>query len=43
MIMPYITAKVAILQFLSSQGIEVSGIDWIAPTLEDVFISSIRS
>ncbi len=27
---------------LASEGIEVSGIEWIAPTLEDVFISSVK-
>jgi ABC-2 type transport system ATP-binding protein len=28
---------------LASEGVEVNGIEWIAPTLEDVFISSVRS
>jgi ABC-2 type transport system ATP-binding protein len=32
----------AILDFLTVQGLPIPHIDWIAPTLEDVFISAIR-
>ncbi len=35
--------KYPIMALLESEGVEVSGIDWIAPTLEDVFISSVKS
>ena len=28
---------------LASQGVEINAIEWIAPTLEDVFISSVKS
>ncbi len=34
--------KQPILDFLAAQGLPLSHIEWIAPTLEDVFISSIR-
>ena len=33
----------AIRALLESQGIMVKGIEWIAPTLEDVFISAVTS
>lgn len=34
--------KQAIRTLLESQGATVNGIEWIAPTLEDVFISAVR-
>jgi drug efflux transport system ATP-binding protein len=34
--------KGAILRLLKSENIPVTSIDWIAPTLEDVFISAVR-
>ena len=35
--------KQAILALLNSERIEVAAIEWIAPTLEDVFISAVKS
>jgi len=35
--------KQVIRSLLESQGITVNSIEWIAPTLEDVFISAVRS
>jgi ABC-2 type transport system ATP-binding protein len=35
--------KHPIWTLLESEGVEVGGIEWIAPTLEDVFISSVKS
>jgi len=35
--------KKPLKMLLESQGIEVNTIEWIAPTLEDVFISSVKS
>jgi ABC-2 type transport system ATP-binding protein len=32
-----------VIDFLNASQIEVRGIDWIAPTLEDVFISSVKA
>jgi hypothetical protein len=29
-------------ELLESNGIKVNAVDWIAPTLEDVFISSVK-
>jgi ABC-2 type transport system ATP-binding protein len=37
------TYKEKIGRLLSEEGLEVHAIEWIAPTLEDVFISSIRA
>ncbi|MDY7080240.1 MAG: ABC transporter ATP-binding protein [Chloroflexota bacterium] len=34
--------KYPIMTLLESEGVEVIGIEWIAPTLEDVFISSVK-
>jgi hypothetical protein len=34
--------KYPIMTLLEGEGIEVRGIEWIAPTLEDVFISSVK-
>jgi ABC-2 type transport system ATP-binding protein len=34
--------KGPISEYLAQQGVEVHGIEWIAPTLEDVFISAVR-
>ena len=34
--------KQPLVALLASEGVEVSGIEWIAPTLEDVFISSVK-
>jgi ABC-2 type transport system ATP-binding protein len=35
--------KEAIRELLNAEGIEVGAIDWIAPSLEDVFISSVSA
>jgi ABC-2 type transport system ATP-binding protein len=35
--------KEKILQLLAAENIEVSSIEWIAPTLEDVFISAVKA
>jgi ABC-2 type transport system ATP-binding protein len=35
--------KQPIRELLESDGVEVSRIEWIAPTLEDVFISAVKS
>jgi ABC-2 type transport system ATP-binding protein len=35
--------KAPIVDLLTSQGIGVSGVEWIAPTLEDVFISAVKA
>jgi hypothetical protein len=35
--------KEVIRELLVAEGIEVRAIEWIAPTLEDVFISSVNS
>jgi len=35
--------KKPLKMLLESQGIEVNTIEWVAPTLEDVFISSVKS
>jgi ABC-2 type transport system ATP-binding protein len=34
--------KGAVAAYLAQQGVEVHDIEWIAPTLEDVFISAVR-
>ena len=34
--------KQPLAALLASEGVEVSGVEWIAPTLEDVFISSVK-
>jgi hypothetical protein len=34
--------KGPIAAHLAQNGVEVYGIEWIAPTLEDVFISAVR-
>jgi len=34
--------KYPIMTLLENEGVAVSGIDWIAPTLEDVFISAVK-
>jgi ABC-2 type transport system ATP-binding protein len=34
--------KAPLSAYLAQQGVEVYGIEWIAPTLEDVFISAVR-
>lgn len=35
--------KVLLADYLCAQGVTVTSIEWIAPTLEDVFISSVKS
>jgi ABC-2 type transport system ATP-binding protein len=35
--------KVLILELLNAENVEVTSIEWIAPTLEDVFISSVTN
>jgi len=35
--------KKPLKMLLANQGVEVNAIEWIAPTLEDVFISSVKS
>ncbi len=37
------TYREAIRRLLSAEGLEVRSIEWIAPTLEDVFISSVKA
>jgi hypothetical protein len=37
------SGKIAIQQLLTNRSIHVHSIEWITPTLEDVFISSITS
>jgi ABC-2 type transport system ATP-binding protein len=37
------TFKEPVWQLLAGQGIDVHTIEWIAPTLEDVFISSVQA
>ncbi len=34
--------KYPLMTLLENEGVAVSGIDWIAPTLEDVFISAVK-
>ncbi len=34
--------KQPLLELLAREGVNVSGMEWIAPTLEDVFISSVK-
>jgi len=34
--------KVQLQDYLDREGIPVTAIEWIAPTLEDVFISSVK-
>ncbi|MFZ5915737.1 MAG: ATP-binding cassette domain-containing protein [Chloroflexota bacterium] len=36
------TFKTPIVELLAEHGIRVKAVDWIAPTLEDVFISSVK-
>jgi ABC-2 type transport system ATP-binding protein len=36
------TGKESIRQLLAAQSVQVNNIEWITPTLEDVFISSVR-
>jgi ABC-2 type transport system ATP-binding protein len=35
-------ARPQVIRLLEGEGIRVRGVDWIAPSLEDVFISSVR-
>jgi len=35
--------KVPIAELLAEQGVAVNAVEWIAPTLEDVFISSVKA
>lgn len=35
--------KMPIVDLLTSQGVGVMGVEWIAPTLEDVFISAVKA
>lgn len=37
------TYKVAVTDLLAEQGIVVNAVEWIAPTLEDVFISCVKA
>jgi hypothetical protein len=34
--------KQPIMALLEREGVKVHGVEWIAPTLEDVFISAVR-
>lgn len=37
-----VTGKALLAEYLQAQGVPVNTIEWIAPTLEDVFISSVK-